>query len=104
MRMAYCLTIAAVLAAQTANRPVGVFEGSGDIGVTPKTGSVEYDAGGGEYKITGGGANVWAAEDAYYFVWKRVTGDVTLTADVRFIGTGTVGHRKAMLMVRQDLT
>jgi Tol biopolymer transport system component len=98
MRFAMVLFLALPLAAQT----VGVFEGRGDVGVTPKTGSVEFANG--EYRITGGGANIWAAEDAFYFVWKRVTGDVTLTADVRFEGTGAVGHRKAVLMVRQDLT
>jgi Tol biopolymer transport system component len=89
---------------QAANSPVGIFESRGDIGATPKTGSVEYDGAAGEYKITGGGANIWAAEDAFYFVWKRVTGDVTLVADVRFLGAGTVAHRKAVLMVRQDLS
>ena len=94
----------AVLLASAAWPQAGDFESSGDIGVTPKTGAVEYHSGAGEYHITGGGANVWAAEDAFYFVWKRVPGDVTLTADVRFQGAGAVGHRKAMLMIRQDLT
>ncbi|MEP7345612.1 MAG: hypothetical protein ABI877_10100 [Gemmatimonadaceae bacterium] len=93
----------APLAPQTA-QPVGMFDSRGDIGVTPKTGSVQYNAENGEYRVTGGGANIWAAEDAYYFVWKRVTGDVTITADVRLIGAGAVAHRKAVLMVRQDLT
>ena len=74
------------------------------MGVTPKTGSLEFDAASGEYKLTGGGANIWAAEDAGFFAWKRLSGDVTLTADVRFIGAGAVAHRKAVLMVRQDLT
>jgi len=36
-------------------------------------------------------------------IWKRISGDVTITADVRFIGTGAVDHRKAVLMVRQNL-
>ena len=89
-----------LLAAQEA---VGVFEQHGDIGDTPKSGSAEFDAGAGEYKVTGGGANIWAAVDAFQFVWKRISGDVTITADVRFIGTGAVDHRKAVLMVRQNL-
>src|SRR5436309_3030142 len=81
-----------------------LFDTRGDLGVTPKTGSLEYDAASGEYKLTGGGANIWATEDAGFFTWKRLSGDVTLTADVRFIGTGAVAHRKVVLMVRQDLT
>lgn len=84
--------------------PIGIFEGRGDLGVTPKTGGIEYDSATSEYKVTGGGANIWAAEDAMYFAWKRLSGDITFTADVRFIGTGAVGHRKAVLMLRQDLT
>jgi TolB protein len=83
--------------------PVGIFENSGDVGVTPKAGKVEFDAARGEYRITGGGANVWAAADAFQFVWKQISGDITLTADVQFVGAGTLPHRKAMLMIRQGL-
>src|SRR5437660_8091914 len=80
------------------------FDTRGDLGVTPKTGSFEFDIASGEYKVTGGGANIWATEDAGYFAWKRFSGDVTLAADIRFMGAGAVAHRKAVLMVRQDLT
>ena len=84
--------------------PAGLFEGRGDLGVTPKNGALEFDPAASEYRVTGGGANIWAAEDAMYFAWKRLPGDVTFTADVRFLGTGAVAHRKAVLMIRQDLT
>ncbi len=104
MKLWMLLGTAALLAAQSGTAPVGLFEGHGDLGVTPKTGSIGYDAATGEYKVTGGGANIWAAEDAMFFAWKRLTGDVTLTADVHFLGAGAVAHRKAVLMVRQDLT
>src|SRR5881409_1660590 len=97
---------AAVLLAGSASpqAAVGIFESRGDLGVTPRTGAIEYDAASGEYRVTGGGANIWGAEDAFYFAWKRLSGDVALTADVRFLGAGAVAHRKAVLMVRQDLT
>ena len=94
----------AILLAGVAAPQVGLFESRGDLGVTPKTGSVEYDGATGEYRVTGGGANIWGAEDALHFAWKRLSGDVTLSADVRFLGAGAVGHRKAVLMIRQDLT
>jgi TolB protein len=81
----------------------GVFEGHGDIGDNPKAGSFAYVPASGEYRVTGGGANVWASNDAFQFVWKRISGDVTITADVQFVGTGAVAHRKALLMVRQNL-
>jgi len=82
---------------------IGIFEKHADVGETPKAGSLEYDAVAGEYRVTGGGANIWASVDAFQFAWKRVSGDVTITADVRFIGTGAVDHRKAVLMIRQSL-
>lgn len=81
---------------------LGLFEGSLDIGDTPKTGAAELKQG--EYAVTGGGANIWAAQDAFHFLWKKVSGDFRLSADVRFIGEGTVAHRKAVLMFRQSLT
>src|SRR5215831_14701565 len=96
--------VAFLLLAAHAQAQTNLFDLKGDIGTTPKTGSIEFDAATGEYKLTGGGANIWGTEDAGYFTWKRISGDVTLTADIRFIGTGAVGHRKAVLMVRQDLT
>src|SRR6266550_2027493 len=82
---------------------VGIFESDGAVGETPKKGSVEYNATASEYRIAGGGANIWASTDAFHFVWKRLSGDVTLTADVQFSCVGAAAHRKAVLMVRQTL-
>jgi hypothetical protein len=62
-----------------------------------------YDASKGEYRITGGGANIWGASDAFYFVWKQASGDMTLTADVQWVGLSAAQHRKAVLMIRQSL-
>jgi Tol biopolymer transport system component len=82
---------------------VGVFEASSDVGITPAAGKAEFDAAKSEYRITGGGANIWGTADAFQFVYRKMSGDVALTADVRFIGAGTVAHRKAALMIRQSL-
>jgi len=98
------LALPAEIAAQSGKPPLGLFENELDIGANPQAGSATFDSATGEYKVTGGGANIWAATDAFHFVWKRLTGDFTLTADVRFLGAGAVAHRKAVLMVRQDLT
>ena len=92
----------ACLAAIGGAQNLGPFEASTDVGVTPKKGQVEFD-GTSEYKVTGGGDNMWAATDAFHYVWKKASGDMALTADVRLIGTGAVAHRKAALMIRQSL-
>jgi hypothetical protein len=93
--------------AQQTNTPgaagVGIFEGHEDVGMVLHPGTVEYDAAKGSYTIAGSGENMWLAKDAFQFVWKRVSEDVMLTADISFVGKGVNEHRKAVLMVRQTL-
>lgn len=86
-----------------ADRKPGVFDAGAEVGVTPKKGSVEFDAATGEYRVTGGGENMWGTTDAFHFVWTKLSGDVALTADVKFVGAGVLAHRKAALMIRQNL-
>jgi TolB protein len=82
---------------------VGIFEGSGDVGTVLHKGSVQFDAAKGTYTIGGSGENMWLASDEFQFAWKKAHGNVSLTADIAFIGTGKNEHRKAVLMVRQNL-
>ena len=81
----------------------GIFEASTDVGITPAKGKADFDAGTQEYRVTGGGANIWGSADAFQFLHKRMSGDMVMTADVKFVGTGKVLHRKAALMIRQTL-
>ena len=101
-----CLTVCCLTvfcgAAISGAEGLGLFESNGDVGVTPQKGKVEFD-GAREYRVTGGGANIWAATDAFQFVWKKMSGNMALTADVHFVGPGAVAHRKAVLMIRQSL-
>ena len=89
--------------AAPADSTVGVFDGHGDIGHVLSHGSVEYDAVKKSYRISGSGENMWFTSDAFQFVWKKMSGNVSLTADIRWIGTGGNPHRKACLLVRQNL-
>jgi TolB protein len=85
--------------------PVGMFEGHRDVGyVDPQyPGSVDYDAAKGTYTVAGSGENMWFDKDAFQFAWKEVSGDVSLSAKIEFLGEGKNPHRKAVLMVRQNL-
>ena len=85
------------------NSTVGIFEGTGDVGNVLHKGSVEFDAAKGTYTIAGSGENMSFASDEFQFAWKKAKGDATLTADIAFIGKGVNEHRKAVLMVRQNL-
>lgn len=83
--------------------PVGIFEGSGDVGAVLHKGSVKYDAADKTYTITGSGENMWLGKDEFQFAWRKMSGDVAITADIHFLGKGTNPHRKAVLMIRQSL-
>jgi TolB protein len=91
------------LKAQDAAASVGIFEAHGDVGKVLHPGSVAYDASKGTYTITGSGENMWSVADAFQFVWKKVSGDVTLTADISFATTSGNEHKKAALIIRQTL-
>jgi TolB protein len=83
--------------------PIGIFESHQDIGTVLHPGSADYDAAKQSYTIAGSGENMWLGKDAFQFVWKKLSGDVSLTADISFVGTGGNPHRKAVLIFRQSL-
>lgn len=82
---------------------LGLFESSGDIGTVLHAGSTRYDTAKGTYTLSGSGENMWAGTDDFQFVWKKMSGDVALSADIAFVGTTGSNHRKAVLMMRQSL-
>jgi TolB protein len=82
---------------------VGIFEDHSDVGTVSKPGFVKYDTAAKTYTIGGSGYNMWFDHDAFQFVWKKMSGNVALTADIRWIGTGGDPHRKACLLIRQSL-
>jgi dipeptidyl aminopeptidase/acylaminoacyl peptidase len=90
-------------AAESGTRAIGTFEGNSDIGGPRHAGSAEFDSAQKRYVVKGGGSNMWFSSDAFHFVWKKISGDVSLVADISFIGPGGDPHRKACLMVRQNL-
>jgi dipeptidyl aminopeptidase/acylaminoacyl peptidase len=90
-------------AAGAATQPIGIFEGHQDVGTVLHAGAAEYDSTHKAYTVSGSGENMWFGIDDFHYVWKRVSGDVSLTADIAFIGTGGNAHRKAVLMIRQSL-
>jgi hypothetical protein len=81
---------------------LGAFTNSGDVGDPSKKGSTEFDAGNGQYRVTGSGANIWAKQDQFQYVWKEMSGNFAITASMQFLGEGEA-HRKAGIMFRQSL-
>ncbi len=95
------LGLACTVSAQTTGS-LGIFEGASDVGAPSHKGSVTYDAARKEYRVTGGGNNMWGGRDDFFLVWRKVTGDVVITANLKII-SGGVPHRKAGLILRKDL-
>jgi TolB protein len=82
---------------------LGLFDKHGDIGSVGKPGAVDHDRSQKTYLVTGGGENMWSTTDAFHFVWKQVSGNVSLAADIHWPGSGGNAHRKAVLLIRQTL-
>ena len=89
--------------AKTAKRALGSFEGHNDVGTVLHAGSVIYEPDKQTYTLSGSGENMWFAADAFQFVWKKMSGDVTVTADISFLTKTGNEHKKAVLMLRQSL-
>jgi len=81
---------------------LGVFTKAGDVGDPARKGSTEFNASSGQYRITGSGANIWAQQDQFQYVWREMSGNFAVTATMQFLGQGEA-HRKAGIMLRQSL-
>ena len=82
---------------------IGVFDGQSDVGSALVPGSARYDTATGQYTVTSAGYNVWYTRDEFRFLWKKLSGDVSLAADIAFHDANCYGDRKAVLVIRQDL-
>jgi hypothetical protein len=83
--------------------PIGGFEGQSDIGGALVPGSAGYDPGTGRYTINSAGYNIWYGRDEFRYLWKKMSGDVSLAADIAFPNPDGYGDRKVVLVIRQDL-
>ena len=87
----------------TFQTPIGVFESQSDIGSAVVPGSAAYDPATSRYTIHSAGYNIWYTRDEFRFLWKKMSGDVSLAADITFPDAAGYGDRKAVLMIRQNL-
>jgi hypothetical protein len=83
--------------------PIGIFQGQSDIGSASVPGSANYNAATRQYTIQSAGYNVWYTRDEFRYLWKKMSGDVSLAADIAYPDPNGYGDRKAVLVIRQDL-
>ena len=87
----------------TVEAPIGIFDGQSDVGAALVPGSATYDAATRAYTINSAGYNIWYSRDEFHFLWKKMSGDASLAADVAFPDANGYSDRKAVLVIRQNL-
>jgi hypothetical protein len=87
----------------TSDVPIGIFDGQSDVGGAVIPGSGLLEVASGKYTVNSAGYNVWYFRDEFRFLWKKVSGDVSLAATIAFPNPYGYGDRKVVFMVRQDL-
>ncbi len=91
------------VSASRAQDSVGIFENHSDVGTVLHPGSIAFDPQKDAYTVRGSGENMWTTTDAFQFAWKKISGDVEITADVQFANLTGNEHKKAVLIFRQSL-
>jgi hypothetical protein len=84
--------------------PVGMFDGSADVGTPCTPGSTVLN-GDGSYTVSGSGLDIWQTGDQFQFAYKLAHGDFSLTAHVAS-AVWAPGSRwgKAGIMARQSVS
>ena len=109
MRVAFfCVIVAPMLsfaapARGTAQGLIGIFDGQTDVGRARNPGPAKYEPERQTYQIAGSGQNMWATQDDFRFVWKRLTGNFILSTRARFASGGGNAHRKIGWTIRPSL-
>jgi hypothetical protein len=88
---------------KTTNTPIGIFDGQADVGSAIIPGSASYDARTRQYTINSAGYNVWYQRDEFQYLWKKLSGDVSLAGTVSFPDANGYGDRKVVFIIRKDL-
>jgi hypothetical protein len=83
--------------------PIGIFQARSDVGSAVVQGSASYDVATKRYTVNSAGYNVWYTRDEFHFLWNKISGDLSLAANITFPDPNGYGDRKAVLMIRQDL-
>ena len=89
--------------ARTSNVPIGIFEGQSDVGAALVEGSSSYDPITKEYTIISAGYNIWYVRDEFRFLWKKMSGDISLAVDINYPDSQGYFDRKAVLVIRESL-
>ena len=82
---------------------LGDFEAQDDVGVVGHHGYLDFDAPHHRYSVTSAGKDIFGHADAFHFVWRKMSGDVTIKATITLLGDKKDTSQKGVLIVRQSL-
>jgi hypothetical protein len=88
---------------RTYNTPIGDFDGQSDIGSAKSEGTALYDTSAKRYSVTSAGYNTTYTREEFRFLWKKMSGDVSVAAGIAFPDPNGYDGRKAVLAIRQGL-
>ena len=103
LRILFLLVLVLSFSSEFAKGGKMMFEGKTDIGKIKFPGSVKFIPEKNTYQIIGSGENIWGKEDAFYYAWNKVEGDLSMKMEYKWIGKGKHEHRKGGWMVRAGL-
>lgn len=81
---------------------LGLFTHHMDIGHPKNAGAARYDKVTHTYLLKGSGYNIWFNRDEFQYLYKKIKGDFTVTANFQFVGDKGNGHRKIGWMIRES--
>jgi hypothetical protein len=90
-------------ASKTTVAPIGIFDGQTDVGSAILPGNASYDSATKQYTIQSAGYNVWYQRDEFQYLWKKLSGDISLAGTVSFPEAKGFGDRKVVFIIRKDL-
>jgi hypothetical protein len=88
---------------KTTNATIGIFDGQTDVGSAIIPGSASYNAAAKQYLLNSAGYNIWYQRDEFQYLWKKMSGDVSLAGTVSFPNGNGYGDRKVVFIIRKDL-
>jgi len=88
---------------KTDYKRIGIFEGQSDIGAALMPGSSSFNRTTKEYTVNSAGYNIWYTRDEFRLLWKKMSGDISLAADVKFPNAEGFFDSNVVVIIRQSL-
>lgn len=98
-----CFSLLTLINTAMGQHKIGIFDNHTDIGDCKNQGFANYNVQHQTYTIGGAGANMWADDDQFHYLWTTLQGDFILRAEIAFLGAGVDPHRKAGWIIKNNL-